>query len=270
MIVKQQKLMTEKRTDVGIYILGHKPLSYGYWDNSLYTPLQVGACFNPPFLEHRDNTGNNIGDWNGVFAEGTGIYWAAFNCPDSFNYVGTCQYRRRLEFPENFDFDAVFKRYGVIVSEPLILPFSLKKQYEKCHSRTELDIVRDAVHTLYPELDGAWKKYVEDGNLLFYSTSMIMQREHYAEYADFYSNVAFMALNDIMGLWTPKDVMEYTAKEIKEGRKPNNDGKFGEKDPVRYQMQLAGFWQERLASLWIRDKFGDSIAIAPFTKFEGV
>ena len=65
----------EKSKEVQIYIIGHKEVDYGYWDNSIYTPLQVGGGMYKQFLPLRDNTGDNIAEWNPIYAENTGIYW---------------------------------------------------------------------------------------------------------------------------------------------------------------------------------------------------
>lgn len=260
--------MEQKRTDAQIYILGHKPLEYGYWDNKLYTPLQVGAAFNPQFLPITDNMGDNIGIWNKVFAESTGLYWIAHNAPETMKYLGNCQYRRRLALYDETDFDEVFSKYQIICSQPLTLAVSVYNQYVHCHTKAEIDMIKTVVADLYPEYMDSWTKYIEKGHTLLYSTGFVMRREHYVQYAEFFTNIAFETLKR-MGLNTPEQVREYAEKEIKEGRKPNNDGLFGEKDPVGYQMQIAGFWQERLATLFIFHNF-NKIAFLPFQKYEGI
>lgn len=259
---------TIKRPDAQIYVLGHKPLSYDYWDNTLYTPLQVGAAFNPQFTRLRDDEGDNIGKWNEVFAESTGMYWAAHNSPDTLLYIGTTQYRRRIEFPEDTDFDALFSKYQIICSEPLSMNISVARQYEICHSKTELAYLKESLCELFPEYRESWDAYIENSGVLFYSTAFIMKRQDFVRYVDFFTKLAFSTLNK-MGLKTPNEVREYTAAEIAAGRKPNNDGKFGEKNPVRYQMQIMGFMQERIATLFIRHNF-ERIMVVPFKKFEGL
>ena len=257
-----------KRTDAQIYVLGHKPLEYGYYDNELYTPLQVGAYYNPHFLPNTDDQGINIGQWNPVFAEATGLYWVAHNAPDTLLYIGNTQYRRRINFQPETDFDAIFNKCQIVCSEPLKMGITVYEQYCHCHTKAEIDMVKTVVQDLYPDYMDAWNQYIERGNTLLYSTAFVMKREDYIKYADFYTTVSFETLKR-MGLNTPEDVREYAETEIKAGRKPNNDGKFGEKDPVRYQMQLAAFWQERLATLFIFKNF-NKIAFVPFVKYEGV
>lgn len=257
-----------KRTDAQIYIFGHKPLEYGYWDNELYTPLQVGAEFHPPFTELRDNQGDNIGIWNPVFAESTGLYWVAHNAPESLKYLGNCQYRRRLQFPADVNFDALFEQCEVIVSEPLAMNVSVAEQYKICHSPNELETVKSVVLDLYPEYKEDWDSFIENGKLLLYSSGFVMRREHYAQYADFFTTICFETLKR-MGLKSPADVREYTVKEIEAGRKRNTNGKGADKGVVEYQQQLAGFWQERLSTLFIFHNF-KKIAFMKFVKFENI
>ena len=258
----------QKRTDAQIYILGHKPLEYGYIDNKLYTPLQVGAAYKPQFLPLTDNTGDNIGIWNPVFAESTGLYWIAHNAPETMKYLGNCQYRRRILFDQDTDFDKIFNKCQILVSEPLLLGISLYDQYAHCHTKAEIDTIKSVVADLYPEYMDSWVEHIEKGNLLLYSTAFVMSREHYVQYAQFFTDIAFETLKR-MGLNTPEQVREYARKAIDAKIKPNNDGKFGEKDPVSYQMQLAGFWQERLATLFIFHNF-NKIVFVPFKKYEFV
>ena len=53
----------KKRQDAQIFIMAHKEVDYPIWDNSLYTPVQIGK--NKTFLKHRDSDcEDNIADWN--------------------------------------------------------------------------------------------------------------------------------------------------------------------------------------------------------------
>lgn len=258
----------DKRTDAQIFILGHKEVPYGLWDNSLYTPLQVGAAYNPHFLPITDDIGDNIGIWNPVFAESTGLYWISKNADENLRYLGNCQYRRRIGVSENIDFDDLFNKCQIICSAPMTFDVTVLQQYQRCHSMTELDMIKGTVMDLYPQYEGSWKKYIEEGHSLLYSSGFIMRREDYINYADFFTKVCFETLNR-MGLHTPDDVAQYTVNEINAGRKPNVNGLGADKDILKYQMQLAGFWQERLSTLYIFHHF-DRILFTPFIKMENI
>ena len=257
-----------KRDDIQIYILGHEPIDYGYWDNSLYTPLQVGADFNPPFTDLRDNTGKNIGKWNPVFAEATGIYWAAYNSPDTLKYIGNCQYRRRIEFDENIDFDKLFENVDAICAEPIKLDISVKEQFALIHGKKDIEALKWAVKKLYPEYMDSWEKYIENSKILFYSSGFIMKREDYLRYAEFFSSIIFETLN-ILGLHSCEDVEKYAADEINAGNKLNQNGQKPKKSIIKYQRQLGGFMQERLSTLFIFHNF-KNVALVPYKKYEGV
>lgn len=257
-----------KRTDIQIYILGHKPIDYGVNDNALYTFLQVGAFHNKHFTELTDDTGKNIGEWNKVFAEATGMYWAAHNAPESVKYIGCTQYRRRIEFPEDTDFDSLFEKCQIIVSEPLNTGMSVRGQYEHCHSKNEIAVLENVVKELYPEYSESWDRYINNGNLLLYSTAFVMKKQDLLRYVDFFTSVCMETLHRLE-LNTPKEVSEYAEKEIKEGRKPNVNGIGADKGILDYQQQICGFMQERLATLWIFHNF-DRILFAKFHKYGGI
>ena len=104
----------QKREDIQIYELAYNKVKYGLWDNALYTPLQCCADrSNTDVCELKDNTGENISSKNFYYCETTGTYWIWKNAPET-KYVGQCQYRRRLEFKEDFDFDTIFDKHKII------------------------------------------------------------------------------------------------------------------------------------------------------------
>ena len=107
-----------KRTDAQIYVIAHRPVEYEIPDNALMTPVQVGN--NDRFLEHRDtDCPGSIAAMNGFFAENSGIFYAWKTHPDSLKYIGVCQYRRQFAFPEDQDFDELFKDFKVIAATPM-------------------------------------------------------------------------------------------------------------------------------------------------------
>ena len=259
---------TNKRTDAQIYILGHKPLEYGYLDNQLYTPLQVGAYYKPQFLPITDAQGDNIGQWNTVFAETTGMYWIAHNAPETLKYVGCCQYRRRILIVDYADFDEIFSKCQIICSEPLHMAISVYQQYCHCHTKAEIDTVKEVIADLYPEYMDSWNKFIENGNDLIYSSGFVMKTEDFKRYIDFYTSIMFETLKR-MGLNTPEEVQEYAIREMEAGRKPKSNGNGADKGVIEYQRQIAAFLQERIATLFIFHNF-NKIAFIPFTKMENI
>ena len=259
-----------KRDDIQIYILAHKEVPYGIWDNSLYTPLQVGAFYNPHFTELTDDTGKNIGDLNPIFAEITGTYWLRYNAPETLKYIGQVQYRRRLQFDENTDFDTIFADCDAICAVPIFLGMSVYEQFCKCHNRKVMENVEQVIKEKYPEMAESFDKYIKHSPIIFYSNSFILKKPDFDTYADFCHNVIIDTFSKL-GLDSIKKVQDFIQGEIDAGRTPNNDGFKGYKTPLVYQQQIGGFLSERLWTLWAQHTFGeDRIKLVPYKKYEGV
>lgn len=237
----------EKREDIQIYVLNHKPVEYGLPDNSLYTPLQVGGHLEN-LCKYRDNSGTNISSLNPLFAEWTGIYWIWKNSPRELKYVGQCQYRRRLEFAEDTDFDEIFKDYDVIACEPLSLgEVSVFWQYGSCHCVDDIIIVRECIQELYPDLVQPYDSFMKEGRFLFYSNGFIMKREDYLRYCDFVFSIfqLYMKKNN----WNSLDhIFSDIDKQIMEGQRSNHRGNI-------YQRQIFGFLSERLLTFYLLQNY---------------
>jgi len=250
--------------DAKIFIIGHKPVDYGFWQNNLYQPIQVGNA--EQFLPLRDNTGDNIAQWNEVFAENTAHYWVAHNT--DYKYTGICQYRRRIYFDEDTDFDTLFENYYAIVPAPLFLSVdTVRQQYQMCHCKEDLDIVETIVKKLYPEYAEAWDNVINNGHLLFYSSSVMMRTQDFRDYVDFLYTVGCEWLRKKC-LRTPDDVRRMVETDIKTGKRPYNNGGH-EWQTVRYQTQVIGFLAERLLTFWLL-KDNKPLMLIQYTKFEGV
>lgn len=252
-----------KNPKAQIYIAAHKPTDYGIWDNELYTPVQVGN--NEDFLECRDNTGDNISQWNFLFAETTGLYWVWKNCHPQF-IKGFCQYRRRLQF------DGDMGGYNIIVATPLIVSGSVRKNYSVCHSAEDMDLVEKIIKELYPSFAGSFDNIINKGNYLFYANGCIMSTENFDRFCEWLFSILFRFM-EIKGWTDPEQTKESIEKEIEEGRRSSVDGHVGaeRKAGNGYQYQVLGFLTERLFTLWVLHSFPPkTIKIIPYTKFENI
>ena len=249
-----------KRIDAKAFIVVHKPVPYGIWDNKLYTPIQVG--FADKFTELRDNTGDNIAEWNDVFAELTAHYWIAHNAiePET-KVISVSQYRRRLDFPEDFDFEPILKTHYAIAPNPLKLGCTVRQQYEACHCKKDLDEVEKLIKELYPNDAQAWDRIINSGNTLFYANSFIMKAEDFREYVNWVVYIGFQWLKS-KGFDKPQDVWDYVEKQIKNGERPSTRG-------AKYQVQLATFMAERLLTFWYL-KDNKPLYLVDYRKYEGV
>lgn len=250
----------DKRTDINVYILTHKELEYGIWDNSLYTPLQVG--FADDLYSCRDNTGDNISEWNPLFLELTGIYWIWKNIHTPFK--GNCQYRRRLEIPEDFDFEELFKDAKVLAPKPLQLGCPVLMQYALFHNPYDIVTCKNALLELYPDYEDAWNKYIVNGHTLFYSNGFVMRAEDYDTYCEWLFSVLDRT-KEKLGFSTVEDVRHHVEEAVESG-KINSKAR----TDVSYQMEIFGFLSERLFTLYILNNFQDRIAVMPYKKMENI
>ena len=250
----------EKRKDIQIFCFGHKEVEYGMPDDALYTPLEVGAALREPVFNLRDNTGDNISAWNPLYAENTGTYWIWQNA-EGYKFLGQCQYRRRLQFEEDFDFDALFERYDLVTTVPLFMTESVRAQYNSCHNSDDLDMCRQVVIDLYPDYRDAWEEYIENGRYLFYSNGYVMRSEDYRRYCEWLFSI--FAEYRKRKLWdTVEDIREEISRDMLSEKRSSARG-------LSYQAQVFGFLSERLFTLWARKNFPTTrILIMQYVKME--
>ena len=258
------------RKDARIYIVGHKPVEYGIWDNDLYQPIQVGT--NEDFSNVRDNTGDNIACWNELYAENTALYWIWKNRPKDLKYIGICQYRRRLEFDEDFDFDELFESYDVVSCMPLMMFPSVMHQYAYCHSPLDMKLLSFIIEREYPEYLDSFSKFIADGWFLFNSNGFIMRAEDFDRYCEFLFSICDR-FREEKGWDTPEIAKEKIDQEIMSGQRRGDDGHVGDerKGGNGYQRQVLGFLSERILTLFICHNFAHKRTYClPYTTFEGV
>ncbi len=264
-----------KRTDAQGFIFCHKPVEYGIWDNALYTPLEVGAALRSEHMcELRDDMGkDNLSEFNAFLAETSGTYWIWKNHSKDAKYILQCQYRRRLEFPENQDFDELFKDFDVIAASPLMYTHAtVWGQYGACHCLGDMELVQEIIKDRYPEYNEDFEKWVKCGSWQFYANGFVMRAEDF----DRYCKWLFTILREFLqrkGWIHMGAVRKEIEKDIREGRRVSTDGKkmVDVEDAVRYQSQVGGFLSERLLGLYLLHNFGPKgIRCEDYKKFEGV
>lgn len=241
----------DKRTDIQIYELAYNPVNYGFWDNTLYTPIQCGTSRSQKDVcKLKDNTGDNISDKNFYYSETTGTYWLWKNAPDT-KYIGQCQYRRRLEFSENFNFDEIFDKYKIITAKPLLVGRSLGQQMQACHPYINIDALFDTVREVQPYYLDSFKETMNKSCALFYSSSYILPYDDFHRYCNF----CFSILNGYASKFNflNENVLKcYVESKINTKKKPFHN------KPTQYHMLIGGFLQERIFSTWILSNFKQS------------
>lgn len=252
-----------KRTDAQIYIIGHKPLDYGYWNNSLYTSIEAGAVFHTEHpCELRDDKYKvNFSDWNRYINEQSAAWWLWKHAPESLDYIGICQYRRRFEFPEDYDFKEDFEKYKLIVADPIHLTGSLFSQYSACHSYNDMEQLEKIIAERYPEYSESFDRYIKNNSEIYYSAGFITTRKVFNDYCKFLHSILkdFLSLNEI-GF---EDIEAFAQKGIDEGTRNRANG-------VQYQRAIGGFLAERIMTMYFKHNFKGEIKTMPYTKFENV
>lgn len=253
-----------------LFILFHALPEYGIWDDDLWTPLQVGTQENGRLIENgrADNEGENISEWNRLFCENTGTYWIWKHLDYSKEFTGQVQYRRRFDIRSYSDLLSKMDNHKVITEQHLNFLITLRAQYEYCHSKADIDLCEEVVKTLYPDYAVDWDRYINGDGILWYSNGFIMRTEHYARYCEWLFPILF-EMRKRMNFSTPADHAEWIEKEMKEGKRPMDNGKHGTYGAVRYQGVIFGFLSERLFTLYLRHNYKKSeIFEMPYLKME--
>lgn len=273
----------EKDDNVKIYTLCYATKGFQFLNDSVVTPLQVGAANGTNVCNLKDNTGDNISDSNYFYIESTGTYWIWKNVHDA-KYKGQMQYRRPLSgVNETMNFDEIFSKYDVITCEPFNHPENSKptqdqpmcipaktveEGYAFSNCLDDLLILEMAVKYYFPDYSDDYDKYIKRGENLYYSNGFIMRAEDYDKYAEF----LFGCLNGYLqfaNIHSKEELIEHvrynieTGKYIRYEKEPITDSGF------KWQTEIGGFLSERLWTLWVQHNFSnDRIYKLPYIKME--
>lgn len=242
-----------RRKDARIYILYHKP--YDLWDNSLYMPQSVHD--------------SEIAELNPIYCELTGLYNIWKNHPKSLKYIGICQYRRRLEFPEDFDFKALFSEADVLCAQPYWFSMTVRAQYEMIHNREDFDLMEKVLLENYPEYDEIWTHGINGGRVLFYSQGWVMKAEDFDKFCEWLFDLLGKFCKEA-GIETVEGCREYVKKNIEAGKYRDLGDAFKNHSAdnlLQYQMRICGYLAERLLTAYVFKNF-KRIASMPYKKFE--
>lgn len=180
--------------------------------------IQVGAKLTDSRIcEWNDCSGDNISEKNRQYCELTALYWIWKN--GESEWLGLSHYRRRFMLDDN-DIDGLLtSNIDAVFTTPVLNVPNVKFMYEKNHSASDWQIMKDAVEEICPE-------YVDAVNKMELS-------ECYIPYNMFIMRKAF--LNDYCEWLFP--VLEYC------------ENKIGQKDNT-YQNRYVGFLAERLMTVY--------------------
>lgn len=274
----------EKRDDVKIYSLCYSKKDFKFLNDSVVTPLQVGAANGTNVCEVKDNTLDNISDKNYFYIENTGTYWIWKNVTGA-KYKGQMQYRRPLDgVNENLDFDDVFSRYKVITCKPFNHPansqptnenpmfipaMTVEQGYAFSNCIDDLRVIEMVIELYYPEYKESYIKYIKNGENLYYSNGFIMKSEDFDKYCEFLFD-CLDKYQQFVDVSTPQKLMERVVYNMEVGKYPKHmSPETRTKEGIRWQMSIGGFLSERLWTLWLLHNFKDEeIMKLPYNKME--
>ena len=143
--------------DVKLYIAMHKKADIP--KDPLYIPIQVNAIKSEPFLETRDDQGDNISSLNNEFSELTALYSIWKNA--HHDYTGLVHYRRYLSRKGGSDLSGVLTKQEaeeLLKKYPVLLPKkrhyyieTIYSHYAHTFDASHLDKTRMILERLHPD-----------------------------------------------------------------------------------------------------------------------
>lgn len=215
--------------NIKLYIAMHKP--YRTPEDGMYVPLQVGAAQHDPFLETRDNDGEDqISEKNSTFCELTGLYWMYRKA--EADAVGLVHYRRHFALSRQKDvFSSVLKQAEaemLLAKHEAVLPKKRNyvietnwSQYAHAHYEKDLIETRKVLEAICPEYVPAFDETMKRRSGHRFNM-MIMRKKRFAQYCDWLFPILFELEKRI-------DISDYDA----------------------YNRRVFGFIGERLLDVWV-------------------
>ena len=159
-------------------------------NDDLYIPVQAGAVLTKKNIcELSDAAGNNISYKNKIYSEATVIYWLWKNAP-VVDYIGVCQYRRRLDINSNIE--DLIRQYNVdiITSAPTFIACDVRTLFSKFLPSYDIDVYLQAIKTCAKEYYEAAEKFFASR---FYPPCnlFIMRHNIFNEYSEIVFKISF-------------------------------------------------------------------------------
>lgn len=122
-----------------------------------------------------DDTGDNVSDKNGTFAEMTGAYWIWKNASDT-TYKGLCHYRRHFVISEEEILALEQNNIDVILTTPRYVPGGIKGMF-LAETPVKTKVFEGMLHAIleqHPEDRGDFEAYV--GSCFYYPNNMVIAK----------------------------------------------------------------------------------------------
>jgi hypothetical protein len=125
------------------------------------------------------------------------------------------------------------------------------------------------IDLFYPEYKESYKKYIKEGENLYYSNGFIMKSEDYDRYCDFLFG-CLSKYETMVDVSTPQRLRERVIYNMEVGKYPKHmRPEERPEEAIRWQMSIGGFLSERIWTLWLLHNFKEEeILKIPYNKME--
>lgn len=193
-----------------------------------YMPIGVGSG-TLPYI--RDNTGDNIAEYNALINECTALYWIWKQ--ESAEYVGLNHYRRVFASESNTgwplqDIEAfmILRRNDFIVAQAVAFPYSVEAMLSREICEEAFEVSRREMSRIFDQKSEEEKRAfhtIMKGSIIFPCNMFIAKKSRVNEYCEWLFPILFQLIDRV---------------EIKE-------------EWDTYSKRVIGFWAERLFTVWL-------------------
>lgn len=227
--------------NIKILVATHKEFKFP--ENDIYLPIQVGRKLSDLKLDIQgDDDGENISHKNANYCELTAIYWAWKNLKTDI--IGLCHYRRYFNFNDlnikivrtkhiTLDelelvevkkelIEGLMSKYDIIVSKPVVYPYSLSVDYKVAHISEDFEILSSVIKQKFKDYFTTWERVAKYSNKLHPYNMFICNSKLFNQYVEWLFSILF---------------------EVEKKVKISS---------YEYQSRIFGFMSERLMELYIQ------------------
>jgi hypothetical protein len=212
-------MIKEKELKGCMYVSYHQP--FYIVKDPQYFPVQAGKAAGLHDLDCTgDNSGINISSQNFLYSELTVLYWVWKNRPKT-DFVGFCHYRRFFDFANGDKYPVAYRRYSpnesslveklprieyetllsecdLIIPINVVMPHSLRRNYEKNHYPEHYSDLRQAVIALFPDYLPSFDSVLEGTNKLPPYNMLVARWELFDRYCEFLFTILFKLHSEII------------------------------------------------------------------------
>jgi hypothetical protein len=133
----------------------------------------------------------------------------------------------------------------------------------------DIGILEMIINIYYPEYKESYKKYIKNGENLYYSNGFIMKNDDYDRYCEFLFG-CLEKYQQFVDVSTFDKLFERVKTNMLLGKYPKHmTSETRTYEAIRWQTSIGGFLSERIWTLWLLHNFTDEkILKLPYIKME--